>query len=137
MLDSQLIASSLTSSAENLFVWPTGSLFRYILSGYSFPTFASSAFLFLTQAARREVGYKLIRLVGYKLPALLSADSTTCEIDPDLVVARATSKSLFSLARGRTTDPDDRDRRAAFFEGVAAQAERSLPILRPGTKMVD
>jgi hypothetical protein len=93
--------------------------------------------VFLTQAARREVGYKLIRLVGYKLPALLSADSTTCEIDPDLVVARATSKSLFSLARGRTTDPDDRDRRAAFFEGVAAQAERSLPILRPGTKMVD
>ena len=93
--------------------------------------------VFLTQAARREVGYKLIRLVGYKLPALLSADSTTCEIDPDLVVARATSKSLFSLARGRTTDPADRDRRAAFFEGVAAQAERSLPILRPGTKMVD
>ena len=93
--------------------------------------------VFLTQAARREVGYKLIRLVGYKLPALLTADSTTCEIDPDLVVARATSKALFSLARGRTTDPDDRDRRAAFFEGVAAQAERSLPILRPGTKMVD
>ena len=93
--------------------------------------------VFLTQAARREIGYKLIRLVGYKLPALLTADSTTCEIDPDLVVARATSKALFSLARGRTTDPDDRDRRAAFFEGVAAQAERSLPILRPGTKMVD
>ena len=93
--------------------------------------------VFLTEAARKEVGYNLIRLVGYKLPSLLSADSDTANIDPDLVAARTTSKALFSLARGRTTDPDDSDRRAAFYEGVAAQAERSLPALRPGTKMVD
>jgi hypothetical protein len=93
--------------------------------------------VFLTEAARKEVGYSLIRLIGYKLPSLLSADSDTANIDPDLVAARTTSKALFSLARGRTTDPDDSDRRAAFYEGVAAQAERSLPALRPGTKMVD
>ena len=93
--------------------------------------------VFLAEPARKEVGYRLVRLIGYNLPTLLSSDSTTCEIDPDLVVARATSKALFSLARGRTTDPDDHDRRAAYFEGVAAQAERSLPTLRPGTKMVD
>ena len=93
--------------------------------------------IFLTEAARRDIGYKLIRLVGYKLPSVLSADSSTCELDPDLVAARATSRAMFSLARGRTTDPDDNDRRAAFFEGVAAQAERSLPALKPGTKMVD
>jgi len=93
--------------------------------------------VFLTESARKEVGYNLIRLIGYKLPSLLTADSDTANMDPDLIVARATSRSLFSLARGRTTDPDDNDRRAAFFEGVAAQAERSLPALRPGTKMVD
>ena len=93
--------------------------------------------LFLTEAARRDIGYKLIRLVGYKLPSVLSADSSTCELDPDLVAARATSRAMFSLARGRTTDPDDNDRRAAFFEAVASQAERSLPAIRPGTKMVD
>ena len=93
--------------------------------------------VFLSESARKEVGYSLVRLIGYNLPSLLSSDSTTCEVDPDLVVARATSKALFSLARGRTTDPDDNDRRAAYFEGVAAQAERSLPALRPGTKMVD
>jgi hypothetical protein len=93
--------------------------------------------IFLTEPARGKVGYRLVRLSGYRLPVLLSADSTVCEIDPDLVVARATSRSLFSLARGRTTDPDDNDRRAAFFEGVAAQAERSLPAIKPGTKMVD
>ena len=93
--------------------------------------------VFLTEPARREIGYKLIRLVGYKLPSVLSADSSTCELDPDLVAARATSRAMFSLARGRATDPDDNDRRAAFFEGVAAQAERSLPAIRPGTKLVD
>ena len=78
-----------------------------------------------------------MRLIGYNIPALLSTDASTSEIDPDLVAARATSKALFSLARGRTTDPDDNDRRAAYFEGISAQAERSLPALRPGTKMVD
>jgi hypothetical protein len=93
--------------------------------------------IFLTEPARGKVGYRLVRLSGYRLPVLLSADATVCETDPDLVVARATSRSLFSLARGRTTDPDDNDRRAAFFEGVAAQAERSLPAIKPGTKMVD
>lgn len=93
--------------------------------------------IFLSESARKEVGYSLVRLIGYSLPSLLSSDSATCEIDPDLVVARATSKALFSLARGRTTDPDDNDRRAAYFEGIAAQAERSLPAIRPGTKMVD
>lgn len=93
--------------------------------------------VFLTEPARRDIGYRLIRLIGYKLPSLLSSDSATCELDPDLVAARATSKALFSLARGRTTDPDDNDRRAAYFEGIAAQAERSLPAIRPGTKMVD
>tara|TARA_Y100000590_G_scaffold469683_1_gene659076 strand:- start:2215 stop:3477 length:1263 start_codon:yes stop_codon:yes gene_type:complete len=93
--------------------------------------------VFLSESARKEVGYSLVRLIGYNLPSLLSSDSATCEIDPDLVVARATSKALFSLARGRTTDPDDNDRRAAYFEGIAAQAERSLPAIRPGTKMVD
>ena len=93
--------------------------------------------VFLAGPARKEVGYSLIRLIGYNLPTLLSSDSTACEIDPDLVVARATGKALFSLARGRTTDPDDHDRRAAYFEGISAQAERSLPALRPGTKMVD
>ena len=93
--------------------------------------------VFLTESARKEVGYNLIRLIGYKLPSLLTADSDTATLDPDLITARATSKALFSLARGRTTDPDDNDRRAAYFEGIAAQAERSLPALRPGTKMVD
>ena len=93
--------------------------------------------IFLTEPARGKVGYNLVRLSGYRLPVLLSADATVCETDPDLVVARATSRALFSLARGRTTDPDDNDRRAAFFEGVAAQAERSLPAIKPGTKMVD
>ncbi len=93
--------------------------------------------VFLTEAARKEIGYNQVRLIGYKLPSLLSADSDTANMDPDLISARATSKALFSLARGRTTDPDDNDRRAAFYEGVASQAERSLPALRPGTKMVD
>ena len=93
--------------------------------------------VFLAESARKEVGYSLIRLIGYSLPSLLSSDSSICSVDPDLVVARATSKSLFSLARGSTTDPDDNDRRAAYFEGVAAQAERSLPAIKPGTKMVD
>ena len=50
--------------------------------------------VFLSESARKEVGYSLVRLIGYNLPSLLTSDSATCEIDPDLVVARATSKML-------------------------------------------
>ena len=92
--------------------------------------------IFLTEAARKEVGYNLIRLVGMKKPDLLSSDSDTANMSPSLIIARATRNALISLARGNTTDPDDNDRRAAFFEGIAEQAEKALPVLRPGTKMV-
>ena len=112
------------------------ALFNRLWSG-SYRIDREAREIYLTEQARKEVGYSLIRMVGYKLPTLLSTDATACEIDPSLVTARATSKALFSLARGSVTDPDDNDRRAAYFEGVAAQSERSLPMLKPGTKMVD
>tara|TARA_R100000458_G_C8273549_1_gene248436 strand:- start:1073 stop:2326 length:1254 start_codon:yes stop_codon:yes gene_type:complete len=77
-----------------------------------------------------------IKLVGYKLPSELSADTSNCEINPTLIVAKATSRALISQAGGRTTDLDERRQLSQWWESQAILAERSLPILRPGTKMV-
>ena len=46
--------------------------------------------VFLKEDSRAEVGYSLIRLIGYKLPSLLTADSDTATIAPDLIAARDT-----------------------------------------------
>ena len=76
-----------------------------------------------------------IKLVGYKLPSTLSSDTDTCDINPTLIVSKATARALISQAGGRTTDLDERRQLSQWWESQSALAERSLPILRPGTKM--
>ena len=93
--------------------------------------------LVLYEDALGAVSGKLLRLEGYKKPTLLTADSTTADISPSLIISRATSRALMSLSRGNTTDPDDRRQNATWWEAVSSQDERSLPILRPGTRLID
>jgi len=76
-----------------------------------------------------------IKLVGYKLPSELTTDSSNCEINPTLIVTKATARALISQAGGRTTDLDERRQLSQWWESQSVLAERSLPILRPGTKM--
>ena len=76
-----------------------------------------------------------IKLLGYKLPSVMSSDTDTCDISPTLIVSKATARALVSQAGGRTTDLDERRQLSQWWESQSALAERSLPLLRPGTKM--
>ena len=83
------------------------------------------------------VNGRLLRYEGYKKPSLLTADTHTADISPSLIISRTTSRALMSLSRGNTTDPDDRRQNATWWEAAAGTDERSLPILRPGTRLID
>ena len=85
--------------------------------------------LILHDDARTALGYRLIKLVGGAKPALLTADSTTNEIDDQYVINRATGMALASAGGGNATDPDSSAQRAAFWFGMAEQSKRSFPML--------
>ena len=85
--------------------------------------------LILHDDARTALGYRLIKLVGGAKPALLTADSTTNEIDDQYVITRATGMALASVGGGSATDPDSNAQRAAFWFGLAEQSKRSFPML--------
>ena len=93
--------------------------------------------LVLFEDALSSVNGKLIRFEGYKKPSLLSSDSSTSEINADLISSRATARALMSLSRGNVTDPDDRRQNASWWEAMASRSELSQPILRQGTRLED
>ena len=94
---------------------------------------------YLTGGAADGTGIKLAVDSGTYTTIHTSSAGQAGHIDEIWLYASNTHSAdiKVTLQFGGTTDPDDNDRRAAFYEGVAAQAERSLPALRPGTKMVD
>ena len=50
---------------------------------------------------------KLLRMTGYKKLTAMTADSSTCEVDPDFIVARVTSQALGSHVKSVEIDMDD------------------------------
>lgn len=72
-----------------------------------------------------EAGYALcaenerLRLHGYAIPTLLSADSTASELDPDYVIASAMARLLMSGAGGGQVDPEERFRQAQYWKAEA------------------
>ena len=93
--------------------------------------------LVLFEDGLSSVNGKLLRFEGYKKPSMLSSDSSTSEINADLISSRATARALMSLSRGNVTDPDDRRQNASWWEAMASRSELSQPILRQGTRLVD
>ena len=75
------------------------------------------------------MGYKLLKIKGGDKPALLTSDSTTCEIDDGYVINKATALSLSSQSGGPATDPDAKRQQAAFYYGMSEQNKRSFPFL--------
>ncbi len=51
---------------------------------------------------------KLLRLTGYKKLTVMSADTGTCEVDPDFIVSRVTSQLLSAHVKSVEIDMDDR-----------------------------
>ena len=90
--------------------------------------------LVFTLDGRAAARYNLLRLTGGDQPAIMSADSSTCEIDEGDVVARATALAL-SSAWG-LPDPGEARRMAQFWMALSEQAKARMPILQ-GVRTVD
>ena len=85
--------------------------------------------LVLSESGKFEVGYALLKITGGDKPALLSADTSTSEIDDSYIIARATGLALSSASGGPGTDPDSLRQKAALWFSMAEQSKRAFPLL--------
>ncbi len=88
--------------------------------------------LILSDSARLEVGYNLLKIQGGDKPALLSTETATSEIDDSYIIARATALAFAANSGGASTDPDQRRQQAAFWFGLAEQSKRAFPTMITG-----
>lgn len=84
--------------------------------------------LVLTDGGRSAAGYHMLKITGGDKPALLTADSTECEVYDWYLIARATALSL-SVDWG-APDPGERRRQATYWMSLAEEARRRLPMLQ-------
>ena len=75
------------------------------------------------------VGYALIKITGGDKPALLTADSSTTEIDEDYIISQSITLALLASSGGPQTDPDARRQLSAFWSDQAQRARRAFPML--------
>ena len=92
----------------------------------------SSRDLILTDSGKFEAGYSMLKITGGDKPALLSADTSTSEVDDSYIIARATGLAFAASSGGANTDPDQKRQQAAFWLGLAEQAKRAFPLLITG-----
>ena len=92
----------------------------------------SSRDLILTDSGKFEAGYTMLKITGGDKPALLSADTTSSEVDDSYIIARATGLAFAASSGGSNTDPDQKRQQAAFWLGLAEQAKRAFPLLITG-----
>ena len=85
--------------------------------------------LVLVRDGQCVVGYALIKITGGDKPALLTADSTTTEIDEDYIIANSVALALLSTGGGPATDPDAKRQLSAFWSDQAQRARRAFPML--------
>ena len=85
--------------------------------------------LILMRDGQAAVGYSLIKIVGGDKPALLTADSSTTEIDEDYIIANTITLAVLSSSGGPSTDPDAKRQLAAFWSDQAQRARRAFPML--------
>ena len=90
--------------------------------------------LVFTLDGRAAARYNLLRLTGGDQPAIMTADSSTCEIDEGYVTARATALAL--SASWGLPDPGEARRMAQFWMALSEQAKARMPILQ-GVRTVD
>ena len=85
--------------------------------------------LILARDGHNSIGYSLIKITGGDKPALLTADSSTTEIDEDYVVAQAITLALLATSGGPGTDPDAKRQLSAFWADQAQRGKRKFPML--------
>ena len=85
--------------------------------------------LILARDGHMAVGYALIKITGGDKPALLTADSSTTEIDEDYIISQSITLALLASSGGPQTDPDARRQLSAFWSAQAQRARRAFPML--------
>lgn len=82
--------------------------------------------LHITSQGRGLVFNKKLKIVGFDKPATLSADSSTCEINPSLIIYLAAYRLLMSISGGRVTDSDDSKTIATQYRALAERILNGL-----------
>ena len=109
---------------ENTSIWDTVSR-----QGWKIEKGTSD--LLLTQDARTDLGYVLLKLVGGDAPALLTSDSATCEIDDSYVIARATELALLSAVNSKP----EYGQMARIWNDQVEKSKKGLHRLRGARKV--
>jgi len=87
--------------------------------------------LLLTQEAKADLGYVLLKLVGGDVPALLTSDSATCEIDDSYVIARTTELALLSAVNHKP----EYGQMARIWNDQVEKSKKGLHRLRGARKV--
>ena len=87
----------------------------------------STPYLMLTSSGLSLVGAdNQLRLTGYQIPDLMTADTDISEIDPAYLIAKTTGRLLVSHAKSSYLDINDRATLASYWLGEAAKMEPGL-----------
>jgi hypothetical protein len=90
----------------------------------------TTPYLKLTSGGKSVTGdNNLLRISGYKIPALMTADTSTSEVDPAWVLAEATWRALIGHAKSASIDLNDRK---ALADRWKLEADKRRAALRPG-----
>ena len=109
---------------ENTSIWDTVSR-----QGWKIEKGTSD--LLITQEARSDLGYVLLKLVGGDAPALLTSDAATCEIDDSYVIARATELALLSAVNSKP----EYGQMARIWNDQVEKSKKGLHRLRGARKV--
>ncbi len=80
----------------------------------------STPYLQLTPFGLGSTGYPTqLRLSGYQIPALLSDDTTDCEIDPDYIIAYVTGNLFINHIKSSRLEINDRQSQSKYWLSIA------------------
>lgn len=98
----------------------------------------STPYLQFTTQGKQVVSYPTqIRLNGLQLPTIMTADTDTCEIDPEFVVEYCLAYISLYHAKARNLDIDNRQRFGELHLALAENKKKQMSInFPPGTRMV-
>ena len=72
--------------------------------------------------------YNLLKITGGDKPVLLNADATVSEVDPSLIIAKATELILMATSGGPQLDPEARREQVRYWNAEAEKRLRALPV---------
>jgi len=87
----------------------------------------STNYIRLTPGGLAEVGNaRVLRLTSYQLPDLMTADTDTCDIDPEYVIMQATGMLMMTEGRMKENDQRAYIERAKYYLSMAAERKPSI-----------